>query len=287
MDGFFITENPSDINWMDVESFVKKIATEEKMLSGIYTAYKRIGSLEKSSSPTKSHLISECLKKRKLKQNQPFSIIKKLLYDDLVEFKNDLRAYLQAEDLKLSSNDRANFIKTILDSINQYDYSKDSYIINFNYTHINSLEFVEKNIHGSLNGSIVVGYDSSSAKIDDENIFELSKEWQKIGIDQSIPTGALDSIIFYGHSLGEQDYPIFFDLFNRARLGEKNSITRLFFCYSNYEKETDIIKNYDRYRIGIIKLINAYERDKNPNTNRNKLVTELETNDKLFIIEVK
>lgn len=163
------------------------------------------------------------------------------------------------------------------------------YVINFNYTEVNGSFVLSSNVHGTLDNSIVIGYDSTnySSNID---IYELSKDWQKISAGShsfDFRKIACRRIIFYGHSLGEQDYPYFFELFDVCKLLDNASFVELVFCYSKFGSEEQQKSFYNNYQIGISKLLNSYEIFKKGQDNKNTIVTKLMSQNRLKLLLIE
>ena len=275
---------------MDIESFIKKIATEDEFKDGLYKAYQFSFIPSTQSGDPKIDQISQCLPKRNVKDGEGASFIGKLLYDDLNEFIEQFKTYLIKENAKISKDSREKFLRNIIYCANK-DNDKNVLIndvVNFNYTTINDNSIEEYNIHGTLSDRPIIGYDSSSSTIRNLDFFELSKEWQKLSVTPTISGDSVYSqIIFYGHSLGEQDYPFFFRIFNQCEIEKKDSKTILIFCYSVFDDGAQKPTPLDKYKMNIVKLINAYERSINPNTVRNNLYTMLFNMHRLKLLEIK
>lgn len=283
--------NPS---WVDVEGFLKKIATEEKtreFLYDIYGSYASIYYPVKYVDSSLSNAIFELFTIRKPSLSGSNSVVDKILLDDLIEFETLFKKYMnsQVTNYKVYKSESDKFIRKIIQQVLGCDNKIQPiiYLYNFNYTTINSLITVSSNVHGSLGKQIVIGYDSTESSSKDE-IFELSKDWQKINVESDIDLRHIQAkdIIFYGHSLGEQDYPYFFEIFDSTGLLSEKSNTIVYFCYSEFgdkQEQKDFLINY---RIGIAKLLNAYERYKNGNDRRNTIVTKLKSQNRLRIIKI-
>lgn len=291
--GFFRKESLFNINWMDVESFIRKVSTEEEMMKGMYASYlmackSYIDYDVNYNYDSKAKSIANCLANRVKKPEEGYSIIRKVLFEDMCAFKRDFVEYLKKENSKINIDARKQFLENIINSVYGSNFAPQRfYVVNFNYTSIKS-PYIEYNIHGRLDTDIVLGYDSSSSPITNTDIVELSKEWQKLKFPTPFSIDEysnVQTIIFYGHSLGEQDYPYFFNVFDVCHLSDKKSIVKLYFCYSNYET-SNLVKPLDKYSMNILKMINAYERSRNPNIKRNSLYTSLCSSGRLIVKEI-
>lgn len=298
--GFFRAVDYKNPNWMDVEGFVKKIATEEEMISKIY----------KSHLPSSNYNIKDTIQLRidgllyrRVKDGQKFdySTIKKILSEDLDELESDLIKYLKRRLGR--QNDYIKLQEQMVDKIIAACPVNKDYllqIIDFNYTTIDSSKYCcEANVHGTLNTKIVVGYDSTGQSIKDNDIFELSKEWRKLDVDFSydFDRKGVQAIIIYGHSLGEQDYPYFFELFDMCDFFYKQNYghqwketakqINLYICYSRFGDKKTQNRELQKLEMNVSKLLNAYERYRYPELKRNTIVTNLKIKKQISFIEIK
>ncbi len=278
-------------NWMDIESFIKKLATDHVLFSKIFECISYKDKTAYPSSFTKYSIYLSNIFKRKLSGSEfDYNTLDKVLSDDLSEFEEDFAAYMK-ETLVNRPNyesDALDLVDKIINSISNFDNSLEVQIINFNYTKIHCRSMSEANIHGTLYDKVVIGYDSTTSPIGDKDVFQLSKDWRKLDIpfEYSYPFSSINSIIVYGHSLGEQDYPYFFEIFDKCDFLSNESI-KLFLCYSlhgatNYEKKS----NFDNYKMNASKMLNAYERYKNPSKTRNSIVSSLKLNKRIEFVNI-
>lgn len=295
--GFFRPVDYSSPNWMDVEGFIKKIAVEDRMLKGIYDSH-----LIQSNSLVKDRLqleIDSVISKRVNKDCvYQYSTIKRILSEDLDEFEKELKSYLikQLGNIPNYIDKQEKLISNIMASVPiNRDYLLQ--IINFNYTSVECGQYCcGANVHGTLSTKIVVGYDSTQETINDNNIFELSKDWRKLDINftYDFDKDGVQSIIIYGHSLGEQDYPYFFELFDMCDFftkeadGEnKNKQVDLYICYSKFGDLNKQHNEFQKLRMNVSKLLNAYERYKYPDLKRNTIVTNMKIKEQIKFVEIK
>lgn len=291
---FFRTVFNDNPNWMDVEGFLKKIATDPKMLEGIYSSMRfRNGTSLLAGVDEFEKLIGGFLSKLNLPtSNYDYDTIKKLLTDNLQEFENQFFEYLkkEVETIEDFNQKQADFISKIFENV--YGGNLDNYslsVLNFNYTANNLNLYKEANVHGTLKSRVVIGYDSTTAPIKEHDVFGLSKEWRKMDVDFSfgIEGDLINYIVCYGHSLGEQDYPYFFKLFDECKLAEEKSYVKLYFCYSEFGDENNKRIELEKYKMNAAKMLNAYERYKNPSIQRNTIVTNLKIGHRLFFKKIK
>ena len=225
------SDNP---NWMDVEGFVKELATNHKILEGLYSAMSfRKQGVHYVVENKMLIEIGTFLNKLNLESVEyDKSTIKRLLADNLSEFEKQFAEYVKK---KISDRDeyarrQLRFILTIFDNIDTTFRHMNVEVINFNYTK-NSLNlYKENNVHGTIDSKVVIGYDSTQSPISNADIYEMSKDWRKIDIDidSDCPYGRIENIIVYGHSLGEQDYPYFFEIFDKCRIVSDESRTNIY-----------------------------------------------------------
>ena len=291
--GFIEKISTSSINWMDVEKFLKDVATNKTTLDTIYQCYEYKDS--KSLPGFFDRKMIRCaslFENRKIPSREGTEMIHKVLKDDLFDFKNDFIDYLKEQISKIPNYKdlQKSFLKRILSSLPNFTNSDIVQIVNFNYSKIDGTKYVEANVHGLLNEEIVIGYDSSMLDIKDSDAFELSKEWQKIGIDYYYhypdKEDVVENIVFYGHSIGEQDYPYFFEIFDSCDLLSKNCSSKLYFCYSKYGNVQEQIEALTKYKMNISRMLNAYERHHEPGKQRNMIVSKLKMKRRLQIVEI-
>ena len=292
---YFRRVDNNDPTWMDIEGFIKKIATDSKIKKLLFEAYisvlKDTFYFTYNSSPI-TLPAKRIFEKRTISPSGSESFINQMLLDDLVEFEKDFRTYM-IEQVK-TANEYDKNKEIFLEKIVKQIFDKEESIIlthiyNFNYTSLGSAATYSSNVHGSLEKNVVIGFDSTTIKDYGECIFELSKDWQKVAIDESeIDLKNLGSkhIVFYGHSLGEQDYPYFFEIFDQLRLLEKASDTTLYFVYSEFgdvKEQQSFMRNY---QINIAKLLNSYENYKNSSLIRNTIITKLKAQNRLKVVKI-
>ena len=285
------SDNPS---WMDVEGFIKKIAKHPGIFNLLINAYKGYcdDKLVAMKEPKETNLVLyplfDIFKKRKPKKSGSYSVIKKMLLDDLLRFEEDFKKYVCSEvKIKEDYDSKSySFLQKIVQTALKKE--KDCYInaYNFNYTKIGELKYAS-NVHGTIDDKIIIGYDSTNDNVVDEFI-ELSKDWQKISIDIDfdIREVEIDNVIFYGHSLGEQDYPYFFEVFDACDLLNPDSYTKISFCYSKFGSKDEQIQFFNTYQQDIAKLLNSYEKYRNNVNGRNTIVTKLKSQRRLELVEI-
>ena len=292
--GFIKKLGLSSINWMDIEKFLKEIATNKTLIDTIFKCYSHKD--ENRFPGTFDRKMIACsllLKNRKLPSDEGIEIIHKILKDDLFGFKDDFASYLKKQiEGKVGYNlSQKQFLKKLLSTLPNFSASGLIQIINFNYSTIDGNNYIEANIQGLLNNDIVIGYDSSMSSIDESDVFELSKEWQKIGINYyyQYPNkeDRIKNIIFYGHSLGEQDYPYFFEVFDSCDLLAKDCCVKLYFCYSEFGDEQKRIESLTKYKMNISKMLNAYERYREPGKQRNMIVSKLKMKKRVLLVNIE
>ncbi|MDY0278453.1 MAG: hypothetical protein RBQ97_10265, partial [Acholeplasma sp.] len=130
-------------------------------------------------------------------------------------------------------------------------------------------EFCE-NVHGSLNENLsIIGIDGSFIESTDK-YYQFTKTYRKIEqftrSDSKNIVDVLDinikRLIFYGHSLNEQDYSYFksiFDFYNLYGDKKSNNNLHLVFYYSIYEGKDALTIKKDIFT-SVIHLIHAYDK---------------------------
>lgn len=292
----FKTVLEDDPNWMDVEGFIKVIATDKHVIEGIYQAmsYRKDNCFIPANLDNYIYSIGKFLAKLNLpEKDYDYSTIKNLLADNLTDFEKRFSDYIlnQIKDRDDYSKKQISLVDTIINKVKakaHYTIVRRLQIVNFNYTK-NTLTYnTEANVHGVLGQKIVIGYDSTQDIIKESDVFELSKDWRKIDIEYTFlpENDDIKAIIVYGHSLGEQDYPYFFEIFDKCNFLTDMCDVKLFLCYSKWDSP-QCEKRIEQYKMNASKMLNAYERYVIKNLSRNTLVTKLIIKGRLFFVEIK
>lgn len=96
------------------------------------------------------------------------------------------------------------------------------------------------------------------------------------------------NIVIYGHSLGQADYSYFYSILDTIELGKYNKYaSRLAIAFTDYSLDEEVNKkNRIILAESVIKLINSFEKWKNPNSSRYGLLEMLETSDRIGYIPI-
>ena len=291
---FFRTIYSDNPSWMDVEGFLKLLATNHSMIQSIFRAmsFRNHNVVYPSNTDIFVLMIGYFLSKLDLPKKQyDVNTIVNLLDDNLKDFESRFLSYLknEVENRDEYAKKQEEFVDTILNTTKTFNNNVSLRVVNFNYTK-NSLNlYNEINVHGSIDTNIVIGYDSTQKAIADEDLFVLSKDWRKNNIEfrSDLSEKYISAIVIYGHSLGEQDYPYFFDIFDRCFFLDDKCDVKLYLCYSIWENSRDCEKSLEAYRMNATKMLNSYERYKNPSLGRNAIITKLKMNNRLQFVEIK
>lgn len=288
-----------DPTWMDVESFIKEIATS----SNIYNHLKKAYEIEtvpnhvfknEWSREYPTSLFINIFHRRKITEHYPKTNITNVLLEDLLTFEDDFKKYLQRQLSKLPnygklSDEFLNVIYKRATSPNEDLFNSDTQIIDFNYTFPAILNVKCSNVHGTLDGNIVIGYDSTN-DFSKDSIIQLSKDWQVIfSGDNSLDIRDAylgKKIIFYGHSLGEQDYPYFYEIFDVMKILEGDSESELVFCYSAFGTKLEQKRFLVNYQVAISRLLNSYERFKKGDNSKNTIIAKLKSQKRIRLVRV-
>lgn len=141
-------------------------------------------------------------------------------------------------------------------------------ILSFNYTNpfegMGLAGFVldVTNVHGRLGSEIIFGIDSTG-RMDDQLALPFTKTYRVVSMGGDVSREMLgrdiDTIKFFGHSLGEADYSYFQSLFDSV--GLYGGSTRLVFYYRPWETEEGPISE-EEVRASMVrrvaKLLNTY-----------------------------
>ena len=297
-------ENPL---WMDIETFIKKIvtgysknkdnngSTKTKIITYLYNQLNN--DVEQSEHLDDLYIrrhFQEFYSKRK---NKTYADLYLYLLSQLQIFEKQFADYIL---LEVSNNGFYNAnSERLLDNIVDFDTNK-VYVIDFNYTGFSLEERFKtffntaiNKIHGDAKKEVIIGFDSSDVDYSDNNYkggLILSKSWQILNQEnenEDLPNEeSIKYIIFYGHSLGEQDYSYFHTLFDKYNLYNGHVI--LVFCYSDYEDtKTKIIKHRMEYLKNIHALLNDYAVKSGKETSKCiTLVNRLELEKRIYIRKI-
>lgn len=170
--------------------------------------------------------------------------IYKFLFEELIEFENIFKNYLQKEvDAKKDYNNIANNLLMEIAETDNFN------LINFNYTTFYDLHDKNKiNIHSTLSENSHPIFGISPVGINGENNYDkpfyaFTKTYRIMSItdvnsDKNIFPDDIEEIIFYGHSLSTSDY-MYFETILRKYLDKKNKKVKFNFKYSKYSNEAE------------------------------------------------
>ena len=301
------TMSNSNPLWMDVESFIKKIITINKKDDAWMNSYfpakcqnypeylthlynSRMDTYVIGQHNQKSAVMKHFTKLKKLDFN-----IYSYLYDELLKFENEFKNYIY-ECVQKTPNYTdycEQLYKQLIDFLRE-----PTSVISFNYT--NSLRwFIDStqkefeknyyNVHGSLETDIIIGFDSGDFT-DNENLgIKMSKAWQKMNLIEKpyeLPKkDTLNTIKFYGHSLGPQDYSYFHSLFDYYDI--YNSSITLVFYYTEYkytEEENALIRG--QYVSAVYKLLTDYAKKSGNEEKVTTIISRLQLENRLKIKKI-
>lgn len=193
----------------------------------------------------------------KLERNE--ANVYEVLFQKIKEFETRFSEYLNSELEK----ERNHYNLKVIQFYKKLTSNKASRVLSFNYTTPNILGVEIEHVHGSLkNNNIIIGIDSTKLKYEDAS-FRFSKTYRKVEQFVENPKkkivdvlkGGCVEIIFYGHSLNEQDYAYFQTIFDKYELYDTE--LKLSFYYSVYsEPEKNKIK--ESQVKAVVKLIQTY-----------------------------
>lgn len=207
------------------------------------------------------------------------------LLDELKNFELDFASFLDSQ-IKNNKNYRIAANKTVDGILNEHE----CFIMDFNYTGY-LLHYPCLSVHGSLNEhNPIIGIDSKF--VQEKNVKRFTKAWRKI----CIPYGKLqiprnvDEIIFYGHSLGQQDYSYFHSLFKYYDV--YNSEIKLTFLYSDHvfknsvPDELENTKNKEKYIDAIYDLFGNYVSSVMTKSDADAVTTKIQLENRLLVAEL-
>lgn len=176
-------------------------------------------------------------------------------------------------------------------------------LLNFNYTNIESSlqdgdiglksglhPIIQRNIHGTTKEHAVIGIDSTNVPVDSATVLFTKTyrllEKQEIGYsgkEDFILSPEINTIVFYGHSLSNNDFAYFQSIFDFYHLYDSKIV--LIFAYSvyNINIETDIKKSLYH---NIQELLYRYGRSLGNDTHGRNLMHKLIIENRLLLKKV-
>lgn len=289
-DLYFYLESPNkkETKWCDVEESMKKSFNTlntfnwPTILRGLNSCDGRVTNNEKM-------ICCMYFLKKKYNLNYPINVndFYKMLYKELVIFEQSFGYYIDNQVsanyekymynckntlLKLSEN-----LNTI-NSISSFNYSNISEFYDWNITKI-------ENINGDTKNPIF-GIDSNLFSPTDVE-YRFTKIDRRIDLDMEYnymkEHMGFNNLIFFGHSLNEQDYGYLFPLLDIIDANNNNPNKKIVFAYYIYNKEYE--KNIRRnVKIQAEKLIYEYAKSKGDKDNR--LLERLWNNKRIIFYEI-
>lgn len=263
-------------NWMDIELLLNHFALGD-MFKVAEKAFNNEIEVNYSTSATTRALVSYFKLRHSLCEN--FELF---VNEELYQFEILVREYLRVVtyNQELAETKKEDLIERIAGIGDDYK------IMTFNYTSpMSRMKTNDVNyVHGSIWSEIIIGieilelkesdyYHKVGSLISDKSM--LTKTRQKlshVAIDEknnSVLDKDVKKIVFYGHSLGEQDYSYFQSLFDFYDIYSSDVV--LEFCYSEYDPNNPS-SEVDRQTTRVFKLINKYgETFDNKNHGKNLL----------------
>lgn len=197
---------------------------------------------------------------------QPQISVADVLMTELSKYEASFRKYLQQElkenkDYIYKCEDKIN--KIVKEDKSNLEASSPSLrfnILTFNYTTPFKKICKIKNVHGSLeDGNIIFGIDGFSDA--SKNFVKFTKTYRTLSMtknhNEKLYSNELQTIKFYGHSLGEADYSYFQSVFDGIDL--YGSSVKLIFYYSRFhDNEIDNIREDELQYERITELLKRY-----------------------------
>lgn len=267
-----ILENSTEAEWYDVERTIKDFLIK-KINSNIKSDIK-LDLFQKIIDETNEKSLEESLSLESLREKdllifetmrvmmgENYKDVFSFLFDQLNDFEHSFSNYILESVKKSDYLPRNNML------IKKICNKHLSNILTFNYTpiidnseHDNVKDYINKleNIHGNvinevrfnMESPVIIGIDSN---YDSKNI--ISKE-DKSKIDIFTKTSRLldfsnrdenkvldkdvNTIIFFGHSLGEADYSYFQSIFDYYQIYDSD--IKIIFLYSEYAEQSEKIR---------------------------------------------
>ena len=168
-----------------------------------------------------------------------------------------------------------------------YKFYASNDILSFNYT-LPVQSFNWYNIHGRLSSNNIIfgiNYDSLISHFTNTPI-QFSKSYRILenGFFSNIRLSKdIKNILFYGHGLGEADYPYFQSIFDSIDLYHGN--TRLIFFWDAYD-ENKKIELHKEMLNKVVNLIEKYGQTFSSKDHGRNLLTKLKIENRILIKEI-
>jgi hypothetical protein len=309
---FIARHYDSDIeNWCDVEKEISDSFTNSSLLNSVKNSNSSLNSftindrLNSRSSPERiiSTLLMSYYSKNHISSPVDRVIVSdayrvtnddwyRFLYNQLKKFEETFKVYID----EIVSIKDVNFLnKSFYEFkiISEYQLDRTINIMNFNYTTFipKGLYKKSENVHGKAlqNDEVIFGIDSSEIKNTDPH-YIFTKTYRKVArlatnnfqrTKNSVLQDGIKTIIFYGHSLNNQDHSYFQTIFDLYNIYD-NKIT-LKFKYSIYNEAKSQIIEEDQVR-KVIDLLSKYGETIDNKYKGKNLIHKL-LNEKRLIIE--
>lgn len=259
----------SNLHWSDVEGIISEMLRSNGMLKNAYEkVLKSILLRDGENSHDPIDILARMIYKEFVirypeEGTEAFITYEELLRRirlDLFQFENKFKEFL----IKDLNNQKDLYNKNTKKLIEELIGPSDYKTLTFNYTSPSILNIKDTEyVHGSLNSDkIIMGVDST--KVDYMNpSYIFTKTYRKVEqyvnhdfkVVNDILNNEFTEIIFFGHSLNEQDYAYFQTIFDKQNLYDGN--IRLKFYYYVYDvKQEEHIKEMQTR--SVVKLIETY-----------------------------
>ena len=236
-------------NWADLETFLKAILKSTMFSTKIISAFEDVNYFVSNTNGDIIHdvflryfsarihkVINEC-------SNQ---IPENFFMTELNNFEMAFCSYVQTESSTRKVQTYKNALFKMLVGKNQ-----SGKILTFNYTTpcTNQPNFKIYNVHGSCKkNNAIFGIDISNDNLSNDvydRLLPYSKTTRKMQLSKnenvdSIFDDNIDSIIFFGHSFGEQDYSYFQSIFDYLNLYNGKVVLEFLFSTNYIKKGNDV-----------------------------------------------
>lgn len=283
---FGLSELP--VNWMDVESFIYCVLNSKRIkeIEKSFDQHFKHRSYDESIAVCKGDFIPEffsnCLN---VKQYFCINNFYDFFLQELHLFEERFSSYLKNEICNFK--DYSKMAETIISSLTSKE--DESTILNFNYTDISQIVAADIiNVHGKLDSEIIIGIDDQETI--SASVIPFTKTFRKLVFKENYPvlTKKYDSIVIYGHSLGEQDYSYFQSIFDYLDIYNSNTVIK--FVYSDYFIKEDGLQNKNaksNHKIEmaqkLFKLLRSYGQTLNNKDNGQNLIHKLLLENRLIL----
>ena len=220
----------------------------------------------------------------------------KVLLDELKRFEKNFGNYIHSLthpkiEMTFGINPTAiSYSKTskiTLEKLCNLDNVSSIDTFNYDTLEIEELENMVNNINGDVSNPIF-GVDTDVFEAEDPRfIFTKTSRRMELDMIKREDSGdkEFENVIIFGHSLSKADFSYFFSIFDRIKITDLTSKSKVVFAYSIYDqnKQEEIMSDI---RKSVTYMFQEYSKYKNGFEHKNRLLDQLTTQRKVILYDV-